>query len=183
MQTHITEILKLLGEDPEREGLKKTPERVEKSLRYLTSGTQQSLETLMNGAFFSSSIAEMILVKDIELYSLCEHHLLPFMGHCHIAYIPNGKIIGLSKIPRIVDFYARRLQIQENLTCQIADSLMSLLNAKGVAIVIEAKHLCMMMRGVEKQTASLKTSVMLGVFRDDMKIRAEFLSLLNSTHH
>src|SRR5476649_2031884 len=139
MQTHVKAILRLLGEDPEREGLKKTPERVEKSLHYLTSGTQQSLETLINGAFFSSTMTEMILVKDIELYSLCEHHLLPFIGHCHIAYIPNGKIIGLSKIPRLVDFYARRLQIQENLTCQIADSLMSLLNAKGVAIVIEAK--------------------------------------------
>ena len=180
MQTHIKEILTLLGEDPEREGLKKTPERVAKSLRYLTSGTQESLETLINGAFFSSSMTEMILVKDIELYSLCEHHLLPFFGHCHIAYIPDGKIIGLSKIPRLVDFYARRLQIQENLTCQIADSLMSLLNAKGVAVVIEAKHLCMMMRGIEKQNASLKTSVMLGVFRDDMKTRAEFLSLLQN---
>lgn len=180
MQTHIKAILKLLGEDPEREGLKKTPERVAKSLCYLTSGTQQSLETLINDAFFSSTMTEMILIKDIELYSLCEHHLLPFFGHCHIAYIPDGKIIGLSKIPRLVDFYARRLQIQENLTCQIADSLMSLLNAKGVAVVIEAKHLCMMMRGIEKQNTSLKTSVMLGVFRDDMKTRAELLSLLSN---
>ena len=180
MQTHIKEILKLLGEDPERKGLKKTPARVAKSLSYLTSGSKQSLETLVNDAFFNSTITEMILVKDIELYSLCEHHLLPFIGHCHIAYIPNGKIIGLSKIPRLVDFYARRLQIQENLTCQIADSLMSLLNAKGVAVVIEAKHLCMMMRGVEKQNASLKTSVMLSAFRDDIKIRSEFFSLLRT---
>jgi GTP cyclohydrolase I len=182
MQTHIKEILKLLGEDPEREGLKKTPERVAKSLRYLTSGKQQSLEALINGAFFSSTMTEMILVKDIELYSLCEHHLLPFIGRCHVAYIPDGKIIGLSKIPRLVDFYARRLQIQENLTCQIADSLMNFLNAKGVAVVIEAKHFCMMMRGVEKQSASLKTSVMLGDFRDDIKTRSEFLSLLHTNH-
>ncbi|MES2997803.1 MAG: GTP cyclohydrolase I FolE [Pseudomonadota bacterium] len=179
MKTHIKAILTLLGEDPEREGLKKTPERVSESLRYLTSGKQQSLETLINGALFSSTMEEMILVKDIELYSLCEHHLLPFIGHCHIAYIPNGKIIGLSKIPRLVDFYARRLQVQENLTQQIADSLMQLLDAKGVAVVIEAKHLCMMMRGVEKQRASMKTSVMLGVFRTDMRTRSEFLSLIS----
>jgi GTP cyclohydrolase IA len=179
METHITAILKLLGEDPEREGLKKTPARVAKSLRYLTSGKQQSLDTIVNGALFHSTMQEMILVKDIELYSLCEHHLLPFIGHCHIAYIPNGKIIGLSKLPRLVDFYARRLQIQENLTCQIANSLMDLLDAKGVAIIIEAKHLCMMMRGVEKQNASLKTSVMRGLFQDDIRTRSEFLSLLS----
>ena len=178
METHITAILKLLGEDPDREGLKKTPARVAKSLRYLTSGKQQSLDAIVNGALFHSTIEEMILVKDIELYSLCEHHLLPFIGHCHIAYIPNGKIIGLSKIPRLVDFYARRLQIQENLTCQIADSLMKLLDAKGVAVIIEAKHLCMMMRGVEKQNAVMKTSVMLGLFREDRRTRAEFLSLI-----
>lgn len=180
MQTHIKAILKLLGEDPEREGLKQTPARVAQSLQYLTSGKQQSLETLINGAFFKSTMTEMILVKDIELYSLCEHHLLPFIGRCQVAYIPNGKIIGLSKIPRLVDFYARRLQIQENLTTQIADSLMKLLNPKGVAVVIEAKHLCMMMRGVEKQNALLKTSVMLGLFREDVKTRAEFFSLLQS---
>jgi GTP cyclohydrolase I len=178
METQIKTLLELLGEDPEREGLKKTPARVAESLRYLTRGKRQSLETIVNGALFHSTMEEMILVKDIELYSLCEHHLLPFMGHCHIAYIPNGKIIGLSKIPRLVDFYARRLQVQENLTCQIADSLMALLNAKGVAVIIEAKHLCMMMRGIEKQNASLKTSVMRGLFRDDLRTRSEFLSLL-----
>lgn len=178
MEKHIKSILKLLGEDPEREGLKKTPERVAQSLRYLTSGKRQSLDTLINGAVFQSPMEEMILVKDIELYSLCEHHLLPFIGVCHIAYIPNGKIIGLSKIPRLVDFYARGLQTQENLTRQIADSLMELLNALGVAIIIEAKHLCMMMRGVEKQKASMKTSVMLGLFKKDIRTRSEFLSLL-----
>jgi GTP cyclohydrolase IA len=179
MQTQIRTILKLLGEDPEREGLKKTPERVTQALHYLTSGYQQSLDAVINGALFNSTMKEMILIKDIELFSLCEHHLLPFIGRCHIAYIPNGKIIGLSKIPRLVDFYARRLQVQENLTRQIADSLMNLLNAKGVGIIIEAKHLCIMMRGVEKQNASLKTSVMLGLFREDMRTRAEFLSLIS----
>ena len=179
METHIRAILEQLGEDVNREGLIKTPQRVAESLRYLTSGKQQSLDTIINGALFNSLMKEMILVKDIELYSLCEHHLLPFIGYCHMAYIPNGKIIGLSKIPRVIDFYARRLQVQENLTCQIADSLMGLLNAKGVAIIIEAKHLCMMMRGVEKQNASLKTSVMRGIFRDDIRARSEFLSLLS----
>jgi GTP cyclohydrolase IA len=178
VESHIKTILKLLGEDPEREGLKKTPQRVAQSLRYLTGGQRQSLHSIVNGALFDSSMEEMILVKDIELYSLCEHHLLPFIGCCHIAYIPNGKIIGLSKIPRVVNFYARRLQIQEQLTCQIADALMELLNAKGVAIIIEAKHLCMMMRGVEKQNATLKTSVMLGLFHEDIRTRAEFFSLV-----
>ncbi|MDQ8038941.1 MAG: GTP cyclohydrolase I FolE [Rickettsiella sp.] len=180
MEIYIKNILKLLGEDTEREGLKKTPARVAESLRYLTSGKQQSLDTLIEDALFDSTMEEMILIKDIELYSLCEHHLLPFIGHCHIAYIPNGKIIGLSKLPRIVDFHARRLQIQENLTCDIADSLMKLLNAKGVTVIIEAKHLCMMMREGEKHSATLKTSVMRGVFRDDIKRRSEFLSLLAS---
>lgn len=180
MESHIKTILTLLGEDPEREGLKKTPARVAESLRYLTGGKRQSLRDIINGALFDSTMQEMILLKGIELYSLCEHHLLPFIGHCHIAYIPNGKIIGLSKIPRVVDFYARRLQIQENLTCQIANSLMELLDAKGVAVIIEAKHLCMMMRGVEKQNASLKTSVMLGAFHADMRTRTEFLNLVAS---
>ncbi len=178
MEKQIKAILTALGEDPEREGLKKTPERLAKSLRYLTSGTRQSLQDILNDALFQSDMEEMILVKDIELYSLCEHHLLPFMGVCHVAYIPNGQIIGLSKIPRIINFYARRLQIQENLTRQIADTLMDKLNAKGVAIIIEAKHLCMMMRGVEKQQATMKTSVMLGIFQQNMRIRAEFFSLV-----
>lgn len=178
MEKHIKAILTALGEDPEREGLKNTPYRVAKSLRYLTSGSRESLDDILNGAVFSSGMEEMILVKDIELYSLCEHHLLPFIGVCHIAYIPNGKIIGLSKISRIINFHARRLQIQENLTRQIADTLMQVLSAKGVAIIIEAKHLCMMMRGVEKQKASMKTSVMLGLFRKDLSTRSEFLSLV-----
>lgn len=178
MEKHIKAILTALGEDTEREGLKNTPLRVAKSLRYLTSGSRESLDSILNGAVFCSAMEEMILVKDIELYSLCEHHLLPFIGVCHIAYIPNGKIIGLSKISRIINFYARRLQIQENLTRQIADTLMKVLDAKGVAIIIEAKHLCMMMRGVEKQKASMKTSVMLGLFRQDIRTRSEFLSLV-----
>jgi GTP cyclohydrolase I len=178
MEKHIKAILTTLGEDPEREGLKKTPARVAKSLRYLTSGTRESLQDIFNDALFASDMEEMILVKDIELYSLCEHHLLPFMGVCHVAYIPNGQIIGLSKIPRIVNFYARRLQIQENLTQQIAVTLMDKLNAKGVAIIIEAKHLCMMMRGVEKQQSTMKTSVMLGLFQQNIRIRAEFFSLV-----
>ncbi len=179
METHIRAILEQLGEDVDREGLIKTPERVAESLRYLTSGKRQSLDSIINGALFNSTMNEMILVKGIEIYSLCEHHLLPFIGHCHIAYIPNGKIMGLSKIPRIVDFYARRLQVQENLTGEIADALMERLNAKGVAIIIEAKHLCMMMRGVEKQNVSLKTSVMRGLFQSDIKTRSEFLNLLS----
>jgi GTP cyclohydrolase I len=178
MEKQIKAILTALGEDPEREGLKKTPERLAKSLRHLTSGTRASLNDIFNDALFKSDMEEMILVKDIELYSLCEHHLLPFMGVCHVAYIPNGQIVGLSKIPRIVNFYARRLQIQENLTRQIADTLMDKLNAKGVAIIIEAKHLCMMMRGVEKQRATMKTSVMLGLFQQNIRIRAEFFSLV-----
>lgn len=178
MEKHIKAILVALGEDPEREGLKNTPFRVSKSLHYLTSGSRESLDNIINGALFRSAMEEMILVKDIELYSLCEHHLLPFIGVCHIAYIPNGKIIGLSKIPRIINLYARRLQIQENLTRQIGDTLMEILDAKGVAIIIEAQHLCMMMRGVEKQKASMKTSVMLGLFQDDQRTRSEFLSLV-----
>ncbi|EDP46267.1 GTP cyclohydrolase I FolE [Rickettsiella grylli] len=178
MEKHIKAILTALGENPEREGLKNTPMRVSQSLRYLTGGLHESLDEILNGAVFCSAMEEMIVVKDIELYSLCEHHLLPFIGVCHIAYIPNGKIIGLSKIPRIINFYARRLQIQENLTRQIAESLIKILDAKGVAIIIEAKHLCMMMRGVEKQRASMKTSVMLGLFREDLRTRSEFLSLI-----
>ena len=179
MEKHIKAILQALGEDTEREGLKNTPLRVSQSLRYLTSGSRESLDDILNSAVFHSGMEEMILVKDIELYSLCEHHLLPFLGVCHIAYIPNGKIIGLSKISRIVDFYARRLQIQENLTRQIADTLMSVLDAKGVAIIIEAKHLCMMMRGVEKQNSVMTTSVMLGEMRHNPSSRMEFLQLTN----
>jgi GTP cyclohydrolase I len=171
-------ILRGIGEDPEREGLAKTPERAARALQYLTRGYQQTLDEVVNNAIFESDNDEMILVKDIELYSLCEHHLLPFIGKCHVAYIPTGKVIGLSKIARIVDMYARRLQIQENLTKQIADTLMDAINPAGVGVIIEAQHLCMQMRGVEKQNSVMTTSMMLGSFRDHSRTRAEFLRLV-----
>ncbi len=160
------------------EGLARTPERAARALEFLTQGYRQSLEEIINGAIFDSDASEIILVKDIELYSLCEHHLLPFIGRAHVAYIPNGKVIGLSKVARIVDVFARRLQIQENLTTQIAEALMDALAPSGVAVVVEAKHLCMMMRGVEKQNSVMKTSCLLGTFKDDARTRSEFLSLL-----
>jgi GTP cyclohydrolase I len=172
------ELLEAIGENPRRQGLARTPERAARALEFLTQGYRQSPEEIINGAIFDSAASEIILVKDIELYSLCEHHLLPFLGRAHVAYIPNGKVIGLSKVARIVDVFARRLQIQENLTTQIADALMSALNPTGVAVVIEAKHLCMMMRGVEKQNSVMKTSCLLGTFKDDARTRSEFLSLL-----
>ncbi|MFT6464619.1 GTP cyclohydrolase I FolE [Halopseudomonas laoshanensis] len=172
------EILTNLGENPEREGLKGTPLRAAKAMQFLCRGYDQSLEEIVNGALFDSTNDEMVIVKDIELYSLCEHHLLPFIGKAHVAYIPTGKVIGLSKVARIVDMFARRLQIQENLTRQIADALLSVTNAKGVAVVIEAKHMCMMMRGVEKQNSSMHSSVMLGAFRDSVNTRQEFLQLI-----
>ncbi len=178
LKEHIKEILKLVGEDPEREGLKKTPQRVAESLLFLTSGYKQNLEEIINGAIFSEPNKDMIIVDNIEVYSLCEHHLLPFYGKAHIGYIPNGKIIGASKIPRIVDMFSRRLQIQERLTEQIAHTLEKLLNPLGVAVVIEAKHLCMMMRGVQKQNSILTTSAMLGVFRKIEATRLEFLRLI-----
>jgi GTP cyclohydrolase I len=171
-------ILRGIGEDPAREGLAKTPERAARALQYLTRGYQQTLDEVVNNAIFESDNDEMILVKDIELYSLCEHHLLPFIGKCHVAYIPTGKVIGLSKIARIVDMYARRLQIQENLTKQIADTLMDAINPAGVGVIIEAQHLCMKMRGVEKQNSVMTTSMMLGSFRDHSRTRAEFLRLV-----
>jgi GTP cyclohydrolase I len=171
-------ILRGIGEDPAREGLVKTPERAAKALQYLTRGYHQTLDEVVNNAIFESDNEEMILVKDIELYSLCEHHLLPFIGKCHVAYIPTGKVIGLSKIARIVDMYARRLQIQENLTKQIADTLMDAINPAGVGVIIEAQHLCMQMRGVEKQNSVMTTSMMLGTFRDHSRTRAEFLRLV-----
>jgi GTP cyclohydrolase I len=171
-------ILRGIGEDPAREGLAKTPERAARALQYLTRGYQQTLDEVVNYAIFESDNDEMILVKDIELYSLCEHHLLPFIGKCHVAYIPTGKVIGLSKIARIVDMYARRLQIQENLTKQIADTLMDAINPAGVGVIIEAQHLCMKMRGVEKQNSVMTTSMMLGSFRDHSRTRAEFLRLV-----
>ena len=172
------QILQGVGEDPEREGLLQTPQRAAKALQYLTRGYQQSVDEVVNNAIFESDNDEMILVKDIELYSLCEHHLLPFIGKCHVAYIPTGKVIGLSKIARIVDMYARRLQIQENLTKQIADTLMQIIAPAGVGVIIEARHLCMMMRGVEKQNSKLTTSMMLGTFRDHDRTRSEFLRLV-----
>jgi GTP cyclohydrolase I len=171
-------LLEAIGEDPDREGLRRTPVRAARALEFLTQGYRQDLEEIINDAVFASDASEIILVKDIELYSLCEHHLLPFIGRAHVAYIPNGKVIGLSKVARIVDVFARRLQIQENLTTQIAESLMRCLEPSGVAVVVEAKHLCMMMRGVEKQNSVMKTSCLLGTFKDDARTRSEFLSLL-----
>jgi GTP cyclohydrolase I len=178
MERSFHELLEAVGEDPQREGLQKTPTRAARAWEFLTNGYRQSLDEVVNDAIFSSDASEIILVKDIELYSMCEHHLLPFIGRAHVAYIPQGKVIGLSKIARIVDVFARRLQIQEQLTVQIADALMKTLHPLGVAVVIEAKHLCMMMRGVEKQNSSMKTSCLLGSFKDDARTRSEFLALL-----
>ncbi len=171
-------LLEAIGEDVNREGLRRTPIRAARALEFLTQGYRQSLDKIVNDAVFDSDASEIILVKDIELYSMCEHHLLPFIGRAHVAYIPNGKVIGLSKVARIVDVFARRLQIQENLTTQIAESLMKCLEPSGVAVVVEAKHLCMMMRGVEKQNSVMKTSCLLGTFKEDARTRSEFLSLL-----
>ena len=171
-------VLKEVGEDPNREGLLKTPERVAKAMQYLTHGYDLDPEKILLSAKFREDYQQMVIVKDIELYSLCEHHLLPFYGKCHVAYIPQGKIIGLSKIPRLVNAFARRLQVQERLTSQIAESLMELLKPMGVAVIIEALHLCMAMRGVEKNNAICMTSSMLGAFRSDSRTRQEFLSLI-----
>ncbi len=171
-------IIDAVGEDKRRAGLSGTPERAARALRFLTEGYRQSVEAVVNDALFPSDAEEMVLIQDIELYSLCEHHLLPFIGKCHVAYLPNGKVLGLSKIARLVDLFARRLQIQENLTQQIAHTVREITNAKGVAVTIEAHHLCMMMRGVEKQHSLMKTSAMLGSFRDNESTRAEYLSLL-----
>ena len=174
----MEEILRQLGENPRREGLVRTPERVEKALRYLTSGYRQNLREIVNGALFAVKYDEMVIVKDIEFFSLCEHHLLPFFGKVHVAYLPKHKVLGLSKIPRIVDMYARRLQLQERLTQEIAHSLEQVLDPLGVGVVCEARHFCMMMRGVEKQHSGAVTSAMLGAFRDRKKTRDEFLSLV-----
>ncbi len=178
MQELIRQLLGELGEDPSREGLLDTPKRVEKALRFLTSGYTADVDTVVNNALFTVDYNEMVIVKDIDFYSLCEHHLLPFFGRCHIAYIPNGKVIGLSKIPRLVEVFARRLQIQERMTNQIAATIKDKINPLGVAVVIEATHLCMAMRGVEKQNSSAVTSAMLGGFRTDARTRAEFLHLI-----
>jgi len=174
----IKELLKGLGEDPAREGLQSTPERVERSLKFLTSGYWVNIEELVNDALYSEDNNEMVIVRDIDLYSLCEHHLLPFFGKCHVAYVPQGKIIGLSKIPRIIDAFSRRLQVQERMTTQIAECVNSILQPHGVAVVIEALHLCMSMRGVEKQNSYTTTSSMLGCFKEDARTRSEFLSLI-----
>ena len=176
------EILVGLGENPEREGLLDTPKRAAKAMQYLCHGYQQSLDEIVNGALFESDNDEMVIVKDIELYSLCEHHLLPFIGKAHVSYIPTGKVLGLSKVARIVDMYARRLQIQENLTKQIADAIQRVTDAAGVAVVIEAKHMCMMMRGVEKQNSVMSSSVMLGAFRESCNTRHEFLQLIGRSN-
>lgn len=178
MENAFKNILLQVGDDPSRDGLLKTPQRAADAFRYLTKGYQENLETIINGAIFESDMDEMVLVENIELYSLCEHHLLPFIGKCHVAYIPDGKVIGLSKIARITDFYARRLQVQEQLTHQIAECLMNALKPKGVGVIIEAQHLCMMMRGVEKQNSLLKTYKMLGNFRTDNAIRSEFINIV-----
>jgi GTP cyclohydrolase I len=175
----VRKILALIGEDPNREGLRRTPERFEKAFRYLTSGYRQDPDKLLNGAMFSVCYDNMVVVKDIELYSLCEHHLLPFFGKCHVAYIPNKKVVGLSKIARLVNMYARRLQIQERLTSQIAKAIQEKLSPEGVGVVVEARHLCMVMRGVEKQHSAAMTSAMLGAFRENKQTRDEFLSLIN----
>ncbi|MFB3920183.1 MAG: GTP cyclohydrolase I FolE [Terriglobia bacterium] len=177
----VRNMLTEVGEDPTRDGLIKTPERVAKSLRFLTSGYQADVDKVLNGALYDVAYDEMVIVKDIEVFSLCEHHLLPFFGRCHVAYVPTKRVIGLSKIPRLVDVFARRLQVQERLTTQIAETIMEKIKPQGVAVVIEARHLCMIMRGVEKQNSVAVTSSMLGIFRDCDQTRAEFLRLVRAS--
>lgn len=179
MEEIFAELIQALGEDPSREGLVDTPKRAAAAFRYLNSGYHQALENVLNNAIFEADTEDMVIVRDIELYSLCEHHLLPFIGKCHVGYLPAGKVIGLSKTARIVEMYARRLQIQERLTKQIADAIQTAIRPRGVAVVIEAKHLCMMMRGVEKQNSVMTTSAMLGLFRDRISTRSEFLNLIS----
>ncbi len=174
----VKEMLVRLGEDPQREGLIRTPERVKKALSFLTRGYNEDPETLLKNALFTVTYDEMVIVKDVEMFSLCEHHMLPFFGKVHVAYIPNGKVIGLSKIPRLIEIFSRRLQIQERLTTQIAETIQKVIQPQGVGVVIEARHLCMMMRGVEKQHSAAVTSSMLGCFRDEQETRTEFLSLI-----
>jgi GTP cyclohydrolase I len=178
VEEHWAKIIETVGEDLQRPGLADTPKRAARAFEFLTRGYHQSVEEVVNEALFPSDSSEMILVQDVELYSLCEHHLLPFIGKCHVAYIPTGKVIGLSKVARLVDVFARRLQIQEALTTQIAETIMDVTDAEGVGVIIEARHMCMMMRGVEKQNSLMKTSAMLGSFRSEQKTRDEFLSLL-----
>jgi GTP cyclohydrolase I len=178
MQALIRQLLAELGEDPSREGLANTPKRVEKALKFLTSGYEANIDEVLNGALFTVDYNEMVIVKDVDFYSLCEHHLLPFFGKCHVAYIPTTKVIGLSKIPRLVDVFSRRLQVQERLTNQIANTILDAIQPMGVAVVMEATHLCMSMRGVEKQNSFAVTSAMLGTFRSDPRTRSEFLELI-----
>lgn len=180
MEIEYRRILEAVGENPDREGLLDTPKRASKAMMFLTQGYRQSLDEIVNGALFATTNNEMVIVRDIELYSMCEHHILPFFGRAHVGYIPNGKVLGLSKIPRIVDLFARRLQIQEQLTKQIGDCIQQVTDAKGVAVVIEARHMCSMMRGVQKQNSSMTTSMMEGRFRDDPRTRQEFLTLIKN---
>jgi GTP cyclohydrolase IA len=179
-QELLREVLARLGEDPQRDGLRRTPERMQKALEYLTRGYDQDANAVLQGALFDVGYDEMVIVKDIEMFSLCEHHILPFFGKVHVAYIPNGKVVGLSKIPRLVDIFARRLQVQERLTVQIAETIQDAIQPQGVGVVVEARHLCVMMRGVEKQHSSAVTSHMLGSFRNSDKTREEFLSLIRN---
>lgn len=179
MEEHFAQIIAGIGEDLNREGLLDTPKRAAAAFKFLNNGYQKNIDDLLNNAIFTAETEDMVIVRNIELYSLCEHHLLPFIGKCHVGYLPQGKVLGLSKVARIVDMYARRLQIQEKLTKQIADTIENAVGARGVAVVIEAKHLCMMMRGVEKQNSIMTTSVMTGVFRKDLSTRSEFLNLIN----
>jgi GTP cyclohydrolase I len=179
MEDAFAHIIKSIGEDINRPGLVDTPKRAAKAFEFLTQGYHQNLDSVVNNALFPSESREMVIVKDIELYSMCEHHLLPFIGKCHVAYMPNGKVLGLSKIARIVDMFSRRLQIQESLATQIAETIEEVTGAQGVAVIIEAKHMCMMMRGVEKQNSLMKTSAMRGVFRSNQATRSEFLSLIS----
>ena len=181
MEKQFAELITGIGEDLTREGLVDTPKRAAAAFRFLNNGYHKTLEGVLNDAIFEADTEDMVIVKDIELYSLCEHHLLPFIGKCHVAYLPQGKVLGLSKVARIVDMYARRLQIQERLTKQIADAIQTAINPRGVAVVVEAKHLCMMMRGVEKQNSVMTTSSMIGIFRQSISTRSEFLSLINRT--
>lgn len=179
MEANFAQIIEAVGEDLTREGLIDTPKRAAKAFKFLNNGYEKTLEEVLNGAIFTADSEDMVIVKDIELYSLCEHHLLPFIGKCHVGYLPAGKVLGLSKIARVVDMYARRLQIQEKLTKQIADAIEQATGARGVAVVIEAKHLCMMMRGVEKQNSVMTTSAMKGIFRKEISTRSEFLNLIS----
>ena len=178
----MTQLLVELEEDPDRNGLLNTPKRVAKAMRFMTQGYRQDIDHLLNGALFPIEYDEMVIVKDIDFFSMCEHHLLPFFGKCHVGYLPNKKVVGLSKIPRVVDAFSRRLQVQERLTLQIAETLKKKLNAHGVAVVMEARHLCMMMRGVEKQNSSMNTSVMLGAFRESCNTRMEFMQLIGRSN-